>query len=456
MLPTEQANDVAELELRDYLSVIWRRRRVVILCLIVTVGAAIAYSVSRPAVYRADAELLLETRVLDPLGENSRPADAERLLNNEIRVIESSAVVDAVDDAYDGPLDPDDLNAGIASSTSDAIKLSITGRDPEATADLVNVYADTYVEYRLAQQVGELLAAGAEIQPQIDELHQRIAATRAPLTALEAEIAAIDPESRGAADAVADLEARHDQLASELQPQLAPLQNQLSFYQQQLDELEVSAGVTQRGGPKILQRATVPESPVSPRPTRDAVIAAFLGLLLGLGLAFLVDHLDLSLKTKEDVETVARDVPTLGLIPRMEDWKNESEARLARRGTGASEAYRALRTSVKFAGLERKLNVIQVTSPGANEGKTTTLANLAVVLAEAGDRVCVVCCDLRHPRIQDFFHAELAPGFTSALLGDIELELVVQRLLDNNRLYLLPAGPKAPNPSELLSLNRAE
>jgi capsular exopolysaccharide synthesis family protein len=120
--------------------------------------------------------------------------------------------------------------------------------------------------------------------------------------------------------------------------------------------------------------------------------------------------------------------------------------------SGAAEAYRTLRTSIQFVALDRPIRIVQITSPVAQEGKSTTLSNLGVVLAQAGQRVVMVCCDLRRPRLHNFFGKENRVGFTSVLLGQTSLADAVQPALpDQDHLWLLASGPEPPNPSELLA-----
>jgi non-specific protein-tyrosine kinase len=102
-------------------------------------------------------------------------------------------------------------------------------------------------------------------------------------------------------------------------------------------------------------------------------------------------------------------------------------------------------------GLDRPLKLIQVTSPQAGEGKTTTLANLAVVLARAGQRVVVVCCDLRKPRVHDFFGLSNEVGLTTVLLGESSLSDAVQAVAEEPNLYVLASGHEPPDPAEVLA-----
>src|SRR5207249_10429878 len=110
---------------------------------------------------------------------------------------------------------------------------------------------------------------------------------------------------------------------------------------------------------------------------------------------------------------------------------------------------------IQFMGLDQTLKTVQVTSPSPGEGKTTTLANLGVVLSRAGQNVILVCCDLRRPRIHEFFGLSNEVGFTSVLLGDTPLSAALRKVPDEERLMVLASGPEPPNPSELLSGTRA-
>jgi capsular exopolysaccharide synthesis family protein len=120
----------------------------------------------------------------------------------------------------------------------------------------------------------------------------------------------------------------------------------------------------------------------------------------------------------------------------------------------AAESYRSLRTSLQFARQEQQLNCLVVTSPGVSEGKTATLANLGVVFAEAGERVVLVSCDLRRPRIGEFFRLDENEGLSSVLLGERTLDETLLPVPGFDRLSLLPAGQVPPNPAELLNSAR--
>jgi capsular exopolysaccharide synthesis family protein len=436
------------IDLRVYLSVLQRRWKVV---LIVVVGALVLaglLSITRPTEYRATADLLFQTKRSDSFINDASSTDvngAARQLNNEVQLFESEHVEAAVAKAYDGPLDPREVKARVVSDSADLVRASLVSSNAQEGAKLVNLYARTFIEVRQKQQVDELLSVGSEIQSKIDDLTTRINQIRAPLDDVERQLAA-SPGN-------ATLSARRDSLSAQLSNQLTPLDSQRAFFQSQLEQLDLIADVTSSSGATVV-RAAKAEGRVSPKPPRDLAVALVLGLVLGIGIAFLVDTLDERVRNVQDLERVAGGLPALALVPVV---PNPGPGFVAARDDAhgqAAEAFRGLRTALKFAALDEPFRVVQVTSPTAGEGKTTAVANLAIALAQGGDRVAVVCCDLRRPRIQERLGVALEPGFTDVLLGDVDLNGAVQRTTAN--VYVVSAGSPAPNPSELLSTDKAE
>ncbi len=129
---------------------------------------------------------------------------------------------------------------------------------------------------------------------------------------------------------------------------------------------------------------------------------------------------------------------------------------LAEPRSPAAEAYRTLRTNIQFASLDRPLRTLLVTSPAANEGKTTTLANLAVTFAQAGSRVLLVDCDLRRPTLHTLFGVDNAVGLTSLVLEETPFDRAPLLATGVDNLRLLPSGPLPPNPADFLGSARFE
>jgi receptor protein-tyrosine kinase len=199
----------------------------------------------------------------------------------------------------------------------------------------------------------------------------------------------------------------------------------------------------------IVDHATVPSSPVSPQPKRDLLIGLVLGLVAGLALMLVLDALDRTLKNPLDVEGVVG-APRLGAVPAVRDPK----VRLVtapKAPVAIAEAYRSLRTSLRFIDPDSPVRALVITSATDGEGKSTTALNLAHALGQAGERVVLVDCDLRKRGLTKMLRAENSVGLTSVLSGVADLDA---SLLMHEGVAVLGAGPTPPNPAEMLGSQR--
>ena len=214
-------------------------------------------------------------------------------------------------------------------------------------------------------------------------------------------------------------------------------------------------GLSRPGTVSIVEPAQAPADPVSPRTMLNAIIGGVAGLLLVCVLAVVYEYLDDTIKTPEDAEA-AGDLPTLGGVPRYPQMRAAPQGLVVaspHRGP-AAEAYRVLRTNLQFSTLDARTLLITSACPG--EGKTTTVANLAVALAQTGLKVIVVDSDLRRPTLHRFFGLSNAAGLTSALVSPATDVSVFLQQTDLKDLSLMASGPTPPNPSELLSSSRMD
>jgi capsular exopolysaccharide synthesis family protein len=204
---------------------------------------------------------------------------------------------------------------------------------------------------------------------------------------------------------------------------------------------------------------------ISPRPLRNTVIAGALGLILGLLAAFLRDHFDRGLRTREMVEQ-AFGVPVIGQIPFARLRRKDQRIVFWQGFSDVAEAFRALRANLQYLAVKRPIRTILVTSAAPGQGKTTVAANLALAIARSGATTIVLEGDLRRPRLDDAFDVRgHGPGLTSVLVGAVDLDeaiidvttptpVVTEGVVSSERegrLSILPSGPLPPNPSELLS-----
>ncbi len=445
MLPQQVA---AEPDLRDYLQVLRRRKAVIALSMVVFLGVGLTVSYLQTPRYAATAKLLLRPRsagtVFAP-GSAQSNVNAERSVQTEIEVIEAEPVRDLVREKIGAAPSVTVRAVG----ETDVVTVRAESTNPRRAAVVANAYAEAYIDFRRKQAIDELAAASEEVQAKITGLQQQLDNLASQLAA-----APVCVDARTTAEACA----RRDNVEQTVGSRRTTLNSQLGLFQQRLDQLQVDSALAS-GGAELVTPASTPNEPFEPTPVRNAVLAAVLGMLLGTGLAFLREHLDESIRGKDDFEHAVPGLAVLGLIPLVADWKEKDRGRLVSlsdRTSSAAEAYRIVRTSIQFMGLDRAVRVIQVTSPNAEEGKTTTLSNLAVAFAASGLRTVAVDCDLRRPRLHEFFGVDNAEGFTSVLLGHVALSKALQPVAGQERLLVLPSGPLPPNPSELLSSDRTQ
>lgn len=197
----------------------------------------------------------------------------------------------------------------------------------------------------------------------------------------------------------------------------------------------------------IVRPAAQTTSPVAPRPLRNLGLAFGVGLLLGLGLALLRDLLDTSIKGERDVKEVT-DETIIGGIHFDPDAKTHPLIVQGDPQSTRAEAFRTLRTNLQFVDAANHPKVLVFTSSLPGEGKSTTTANLALTMGASGAHVCVIEGDLRRPQLLQYMGLEGGVGLTTVLIGDAELDDVLQPFGHN--VHVLGAGPIPPNPSELL------
>jgi capsular exopolysaccharide synthesis family protein len=198
----------------------------------------------------------------------------------------------------------------------------------------------------------------------------------------------------------------------------------------------------------IVDRATLPGSPVSPQPTRNIALALLLGLLAGAGIAVLRDTLDTRVRTSEDLAEVTNEAPVLGNIHF--DKAATKAPMITQLDSHAPrvEAFRVLRSNLQFVNVDATSKIFVVTSALPGEGKSSTACNLALTLADAGQKVLLLEGDLRRPRAAAYLGLENSVGVTTVLLGRTTLDEAIQPVVEN--CDLLASGVIPPNPSELL------
>ncbi len=218
------------------------------------------------------------------------------------------------------------------------------------------------------------------------------------------------------------------------------------------------------GNIRIIDKAEVPKTPVKPQKRLSIILAMIVGLFGGTGLAFFLEYLDNTIKTPDDLKQYLN-IPDLGPVPLFAAENKGSPGKgkdrtpdliaLNSPKSTASESYRGIRTNILFSTAESVPQVILVSSAGPKEGKTITVANVAITMAQAGSKIIILDCDMRRPEIHNFFGATRDRGMSNILVGLDNIGEIIQNTKIPN-LDVITSGPIPPNPSEMLGSKRME
>lgn len=428
------AQSASVLDLAGLTAMLRRRWPIVVVSTISAVAMALGVSAVQPHRYEAVARVLVQPRGTETLFSESSRSDIEPqvVMETEIQVLKSEPVRQRVIDEIGS------VRRVGAQQVGETLVLEVKGvsGDPERAAVVASTYARTYIEFRREQAVGDLARAEAE-------LGRRVAEAEAEIAALDRQLAAAPPDVRS------DVQER-------LGPRLAAQVQQQASMRSRLDEVRVQAQLTS-GGAQLVAPALVPEKPFQPAPVRNGILALILGLVSGTALAAVVHHLDDRVRARREVEQALGGLPVLGEIPLVDGWEGQRAHghfhELGERGSPVAEAYRSLRTSIQLASLDTPIKVVQCSSPHAGDGKTTTVANLGIVLGVSEQRVLLIDADLRRGRLHEALQLPNHAGLTTVVAGRVTLADAVHRVA-GTRLDVLTSGPTPPNPSELLASAR--
>lgn len=421
------------IRLQDHLAVLRRRWRLVALCVVIAVGLGLAWSFSQTKMYSGTASLLLEPQqtTTDNAGVVMDPEEVATQADVVASVQVAELVASDLGLQVDNPQDLlDDITVSVVEDKR-VVEVSALESSPQLAADVANSFAEQYIVYREDQTT-----AGAEAQTQryTDQIQT-----------LEDRISTVRQEARSATgNDRQDLRAEESGLLS----QKAALTSQLELLQ--------TSQTTPLPGGEVLLRAEAPSSPAEPQPIRAGLLAAVIGLIVGVGLAYARDRLDDAVRDEERLRIALGGRPILGSIPNSDDEAAGRVATLMSPQSPLSEAYRALNTNVRFLlaaereHLAGRGDVLMVTSAGPGEGKTSVATNLAVAASRVGLRVIVVDADLRRPAVADRFGLDVPIGLSDLLAAGGPAEPHLHEVgLDD--LRVLAAGSIPPNPAELLA-----
>jgi len=381
---------------------IFRRRWIIVVGVVIAVVAvAVLKHKSASKTYNATANVAFRNVTLPDAAlqvQSGGSGDPVRDAATEAEIAHSQQVAAMVRKQLNTRSSPSTLLSDVkveAADNADILNITANTADPVFSAKLANSFANQYIQFKASTETGQINAAEADLQAQINAL------------------------PAGSSDR-------------------AGLQQSL----QRLAQLRAVAG----GGANIIGLASPPGSPAGTGLTTTVVLGTLLGLALALSLVFVLESLDRRVKSVEEFEREYR-LPAIGTIP----LSGFRSARAEERGEEL-EPYRILRSSLDLAAVTRDLDTLLVTSAIEGEGKTTVAVDLAHAMALDGRRVVLVELDLRRPTFSNHFGQNFRHGLTLALAGDMSpTEFLVEPFIELPNLSVLPAGPLPPNPAELLA-----
>lgn len=425
-------------DLRQYGAVLRARKWTILLVIVIVIGAALGLSFLQTPIYQAEARVLVQP-LLSPNTTVPQPVDVQ----TESQVVASEPVAVLVQHTLGTSQSTTELLShlsveGASTGTTSAFSTSpqvLILRYDSTNATLaqsaVNAFAQDYIEFRKQRALKTFQSAENVVQ-------QRVQAASRQLDDVTHQIDAANKTGDQA-------------LANSLETQRSVIISRLGVLQQKLDSLQPDATI-RSGGAQVIQAATTPSSPVSPNFIRNGLLALIVGIGLGVGLAFLRERVDDRFKGRSDVET-ALGMPVLATVPRFDGQRKAGRGGLvaiSNEQRGSAEAYRTLRTNLQYVISQRGTKSLVVTSGSAGEGKTTTVANMGVVFAQAGQRVVLISADLRRPTLARYFGVDESVGLSTFLTrGDSPWGFLKDPGIDN--LRIMPSGAVPGNPAELLT-----
>jgi polysaccharide biosynthesis transport protein len=440
--------------LHDYLRVVGRRKWVVALTALLLPLAAVAFSLHQPKLYEASADVLLSAEnasaALPGTPGTGLSQDPERITRTQAQVARARDVVQGSLDAIgitEITVDEFLAESSVSSSpASDILAFAVRNPDPALAEKLVNAYAQSYRDYRQDLYTGSIERALSDVDRRLRRLDRAGAVLES-----------------AAGNAGLGTLTKYGSVYTSL------IERQQTLESMQALQPSVASVLREADGTVLTQ----------PKTLRNGVLGLVAGILLGLALVFLREALETRARTPEEISARLGGLPLLGRLSRPPKRLRRGDrlVMVEDPGSDRAEAFRTLRANLDFATLDRDVRTVMVTSALEQEGKSTTVANLAVAFARAGKHVVLVDLDLRHPTLARFFGLA-GPGLTQVALGHVALEDAVTQIpvtdppAPRRRIFLrrggrsraghltrelagvlevLPSGPIPPDPGEFVS-----
>ena len=418
-------------ELRRYLVIGWHWAWLILLVtLLAGVGVFIVSKQMTP-IFRASTTVLVNEAPATKSTDYASVLTSERLTQTYAQLLTKNPVLERVIQSLGLNVSPSALKRSIQVQPvrdTQLVVVQVEDTDPVRAASIANALVVEFAAQNQELQASRYQASKQSLEAQLAQVDQQIQATGASLAALGEGV-----ENQSERDRLENNAAQYRQIYAYL------LQ---SFEQVRLAEAQSTSNLVQA------EPAVPPTAPVRPRTIFNTMIAMILGLLSAVGLVFLIEALDDTLRSPDDVYQQLG-LPILGLIARY-DIDEDTPITSTQPRSPVAEAFRSLRTNIQFASVDTPIYKLLVTSPSPSDGKTTVASNIAIAIAQSGRRVVLFEGDLRRPRIHRMMRVSNRRGLSDLFVQpQVYLDGTIQKT-DTPNLSVLTSGNLPPNPSELL------
>lgn len=405
----------------------------VVLATILAAGAAFITSRLQVPIYQATTQLLIDQAPNIQTSDYTDILTSKRQDRTYAQMLTNRPVLEATLEGLGDGIDVDDFEDAIEIQLvrdTQLIEVSVEHTSPVQAKKLANELVAVFIVQNASLQENRFKELKDNLRAQLDEFEDQINKTKA---------------------AIGDPETPRSEL-DDLQTELAQYQTSHTTVLQSYEELRL---IEAQSASNVIQvePAVIPLEPVRPRTLLNTVLAGVVGAMLAVGTVFLIEYLDDTVKSTEEASQVLG-LPILGFFARADHTEDGKLFVASEPRSPISEAFRALRTNIQFAGVDRPIRTLLVTSPGPGEGRSTVASNLAVVIAQGGKKVVLLDADMRKPRVHRLMGLSNKVGISEFFKQPArDLRSVVQHWGDGD-LDVVTSGKVPPNPAELLGSER--
>ncbi|MEW5940084.1 MAG: polysaccharide biosynthesis tyrosine autokinase [Chloroflexota bacterium] len=503
------------MELKRYFALVRRWLWLGILGAVLGAAGGYYFSSNQTPVYQASTRFMILRSAQTGYYDYYAFLENQQLVQTYVQLLTTEGVLSSVEAELGYPVQGSVSAAQVADTQF--VDLVVEDTNPDHAAAIANVLVTILIDKNEELQSVRYITSEQNLQSQIDDVLQQIntlqtqindissATVADQLNQVQAQIDVLQAQVSDLKVQISDLEKRKPQTAElkteiankqatldQLEPvltlyqqvytnllvlgqpvegadntttRLDQLQTTLSLYQQiyvnLLNSLEAVRLARVQNTPNVVQikQAVAPplSAPIRPKPYSSALQFGGIGLALAAAIAFLVEYLDDTLKTLDDIERVLN-LPVIGYIAQIRYDKGSAEQLYVTRQprSPVSEAFRSLRANLEFAGVDHPLRRILVTSAAPGEGKTTISVNLAAIISQGGRKVLILDGDLRRPKVHRYLNLPNQMGLSDLFRSSFSLHTVVQGYPEQEDLSIVTSGSLPPNPAELLASARMD